>query len=95
MNGQIQINASELKDILREYEYEDNVMTEDDPRVTCIKWALTQIPDADRIIYCLWLDQESSRKVGKILGVSHSTILKELRRIKNEILRICKIESQC
>jgi DNA-directed RNA polymerase specialized sigma subunit len=84
----IKISANELKEILKEYEYEDNVMTEDDPRVTSIKWALSQIPDADRIIYCLWLDQESSRKVGKILGVSHSTILKELKRIKNEILNL-------
>ena len=54
--------------------------------MVAIKWALSKIPDADRIIYCLWLDLESSRKVGKILGVSHSTILKELKRIKNEIL---------
>lgn len=82
----IRISASELKDILKEYEYEENIFTLDDPRVVAIKWALSKIPDADRIIYCLWLDLESSRKVGKILGVSHSTILKELKRIKNEIL---------
>ena len=84
----IKITASELKDILKEYEYEENIFTLDDPRVVAIKWALSQIPDADRIIYCLWLDQESSRKVGQILGVSHSTILKELKRIKNEILEL-------
>jgi len=82
----IRISASELRDILKEYEYEENIFTLDDPRVVAIKWALSKIPDADRIIYCLWLDLESSRKVGKILGVSHSTILKELKRIKNEIL---------
>lgn len=82
----IRISASELKDILKEYEYEENIFTLDDPRVVAIKWALSKIPDADRIIYCLWLDLESSRKVGRILGVSHSTILKELKRIKNEIL---------
>lgn len=82
----IRISASELRDILKEYEYEENIFTLDDPRVVAIKWALSKIPDADRIIYCLWLDLESSRKVGRILGVSHSTILKELKRIKNEIL---------
>ena len=82
----IRISASELKDILKEYEYEENIFTLDDPRVVAIKWALSKIPDADRILYCLWLDLESSRKVGRILGVSHSTILKELKRIKNEIL---------
>lgn len=84
----IKITASELKDILKEYEYEEDIFTLDDPRVVAIKWALSQIPDADRIIYCLWLDLESSRKVGQILGVSHSTILKELKRIKNEILEL-------
>lgn len=86
----IKITASELKDILKEYEYEEDIFTLDDPRVVAIKWALSQIPDADRIIFCLWLDQQSSRKVGKILGVSHSTILKELKRIKAEIIdNIC------
>ena len=85
----IKISPPELKAILKEYSYEEDIFTEDDPRVQTVKWALSQIPDADRIIFCLWLDQESSRKVGKILGVSHSTILKELKRIKKEILEEC------
>lgn len=85
----IKISPTELKAILKEYSYEEDIFTEDDPRVQTVKWALSQIPDADRIIFCLWLDQESSRKVGKILGVSHSTILKELKRIKKEILEEC------
>lgn len=81
----IEITPEELKAILKEYEYDPDPMKEEDERVTQIKKALTKIKDADRIIWCLYMDLGASRKVGKVLGVSHSTILKEIKRIKNEI----------
>ena len=81
----IEITPEELKAILKEYEYDPDPRKEEDERVTQIKKALTKIKDADRIIWCLYMDLGASRKVGKVLGVSHSTILKEIKRIKNEI----------
>lgn len=82
----IDINPDELRAIMKEYEYNpDNVYDEDDERVTKIKRALTKLTQPDRIIFCLYMDMGASRKVGKVLGVSHSTILKEINRIKNEI----------
>ena len=81
----IEITPEELKAILKEYEYDPDPMNEEDERVTKIKKALTRISDADRIIWALYMDLGASRKVGRVLGVSHSTILKEIKRIKNEI----------
>jgi len=85
MKEQINITPAYLKQVLAEYEYDDDIMCDEDERVHKIKKALTKLQDPDRILFCLYLDQGASRKVGKILGVSHSTILKEINRIKDEI----------
>lgn len=79
------IKPEELRAILADYEYDDDIMCEDDERVIAIKRALARLNDPDRIIFCLYMDLGASRKVGKVLGVSHSTILKEISRIKMEI----------
>ena len=81
----IDINPDELRAIMVEYEYNPDVMCDDDERVILVKRALTKISKPDKILFCLYMDQGSSRKVGKILGVSHSAILKEIKRIKGEI----------
>lgn len=81
----LNIKPEELRAILKEYEYDDDIMCDDDERVRAIKKALTKLNEADRIIFCLYMDLGASRKVGKVLGVSHSTILKEINRIKMEI----------
>lgn len=81
----LNIKPEELRAILKEYEYDGDIMCDDDERVRAIKKALTKLNEADRIIFCLYMDLGASRKVGKVLGVSHSTILKEINRIKMEI----------
>lgn len=81
----IDIKPEELRAIMAEYEYDSDMMCDEDERVHKIKRALTKLPMPDRIIFCLYMDMGASRKVGKVLGVSHSTILKEINRIKTEI----------
>lgn len=85
---EIKITSKELKDIVGEYTYTGatDIMCDDRQKVRVAKLAVGMLDEADRIIWCLAMDQESSRKVGKILGVSHSTVLKQLTRIKAEIL---------
>ena len=84
----IDFTPDELRAILSEYSYDPNdIMTEDDERVLAIKEALSKLPQADVIIFGLYLEVGSSRKLGKMLGgVSHSSILKEVARIKQDIL---------
>jgi DNA-directed RNA polymerase specialized sigma subunit len=86
MSSEIKITGTELRAIMDEYKFNDDVMCDDSQKVRVAKMALQKISESDRIIYCLYLDQQSSRKVGKILGVSHSTILKQLQRIRQELL---------
>lgn len=81
----ITISPEELRAIMAEYEYHEDIFNDEDTRATMIKRALSKIPLPDRIIFCLYMDLGASRKVGAVLGVSHSTILKEINRIKVEI----------
>lgn len=84
----MKISSSELKTIMKDYEYDDDIMNEEDDRVHAIKWALQQLPEPDRIIFLLQCDIQSQRKTGEILGVSHSTVGKEINRIKERIIEI-------
>lgn len=84
----IGINKDELKLIMSDYVFNDDIMCEDDDRVRDIKYALQQLPEADRIIFILQTDIQSQRKVGNILGVSHTAIGKECKRIRAKILEI-------
>ena len=79
------ITPSELRAILGEYEYHEDIFTEESTRTIKIKRALGKLPMPERIIFCLYMDLGASRKVGAVLGVSHSTILKEINRIKEKI----------
>lgn len=85
---EVNLTSKELKAIVGEYTYTGgtDIMCEDSQKVRVAKLAVGMLDEADRIIWCLAMDQESSRKVGKILGVSHSTVLKQLTRIKAEII---------
>ena len=79
------INPEELRAILADYKYDDDIMCDDDERVLAVKKAISKLNDPDRIIFCLYMDLGGSRKVGKVLGVSRTTVLKEINRIKMEI----------
>ena len=80
-------SPKDVKDIVAQYDYDDDIMCEDDERVLAIKKAISQLPTSDRIFFCLYLEIGSSRKLGRLLGgISHSTVLKEVKRIKQVIL---------
>ena len=88
MNSQIiDITPDELHSIMKEYEYDPDIMNEEDERSLNIKIALSRLPEADKIIWCLYMELGSSRKLGQLLGgISHSTVLKEINRIKTDIM---------
>lgn len=81
----LKISPEELRAILKEYEYDDDIMNDEDERVRKVKKAMSKLPMPDRTIFALYMELGASRKVGACLGVSHSTILKEVNRIKREI----------
>lgn len=82
----ISVSGKEIRDIVNEYKFDDDIMNDEPQKVRVAKMALAKLNDADRIIFCLALDKGSSREVGKILGCSHSTVLKQLQKIKKDIM---------
>lgn len=83
----ISITGREIREILAEYSFDDDIMSEEKQRVRIAKKAVSMLNEPDRIIFCLALDKQSSREVGKLLGCSHSTILKQLKKIKTQIMK--------
>lgn len=84
---------SNLKRVMEDYEPDESIMREYDDTILILKKALQSLDDADRIIFVLYCEYGSLRKVGKQLGVSHSIIYKNISRIKKEIYGY--IKSNC
>lgn len=85
----INITAKELKAICKEYEYdaEAHLLSEDDERPFLIKKAMSKLDKSDYIIFCLYMEYKSERKVAQLLGCSrtplHNNIVKTKEQIKN------------
>lgn len=75
-----------IKTILQDYIPQYDVFTEDDELITRLKEGVQQLSDADRIIFVLYCETGSLREVGKMLGVSHTTVFKCINKIKEQIL---------
>lgn len=73
--------------IRREYRYDGSIMSEEDPRCRAVKWIIeNRLDGVEQAMLLLYVDCLSFRKLGKRLGVSHTTIRKEIMKIKNKIL---------
>lgn len=84
-----QVNPKEVRAICKEYEFdEEHSLFEDDKRVYAIKKAMSKLEKGDYIIFCLYMELQSKRKVAKQLGVSYSTMKKTIKRIKKEIMEL-------
>ena len=86
MSQQIQITNEELQNIKKEYDFDtEDIFSSFDDDFRNVVLATNKLPLPDKIILLLYAHFQSQRKVGKILGVSHSIIGKELKRIRQEI----------
>lgn len=76
------------KQIAQDYAYEGGVFCEDTPKVSRTKWVVEHcLTPADRTIIILYAELGSYRKLGARLGMSHTTVRKEVLRIRNIIKR--------
>lgn len=76
----------ELKDIMDEYKPDESIFTNDDWKMYKLKKALSKLSEPDRIIFILYCETGSLREVGKILGVSHTTVYTHIKELKEKIL---------
>lgn len=75
-----------IRELINEYKPNYDIFSEDDEMMTAIKQAVQNLSDADRIIFILYCESGSLREVGKMLGVSHTTVYKTIKQIKKQIL---------
>lgn len=78
----INIKPTELRNIMSEYVPDQ---LNDSEELYNIKQAIQTLPKSDQIIFILYTELESEKKVSDLLGVSRSPIHKVLSAIKKEI----------
>lgn len=67
----------------------EDIWTEEEDEMIMLKKAVQSLSPADRIIFLLYAEYGSLRQVGKELGVSHTTIYKQINLIKAQIREWC------
>ena len=72
--------------VMEDYKADYSIWREDDDDMMNLKQAIDSLSESDRIIFVLYCEYGSLRKVGKQLNVSHSIIYKNVRRIKLQML---------
>ena len=85
--GQMNDIVKDFKAIRQEYAYDPSVMSTDDPRVAKLKYIIeNRLSAVDRIIILLYCETRSYRKLGERMQLSHTTMRKEVLRIKKIIM---------
>lgn len=79
----IRISGTELKNIMSQFSMD--ILT-DSEQCYQMKKAVEKLNTSDKIIFELYAELQSERKVAEILGVSRSPIHKLLQNIKNQII---------
>lgn len=76
------------KSIATDYAYNGDVFCADTAKVRRMKWVVENVlTPADRTIIILYAELGSYRKLGARLGLSHTTVRKEVLRIRRIIHR--------
>ena len=85
----INISREELRAICKEYEYDEEAHLlmgdEEDERPFLIKKAMSKLNKSDYIIFCLYMEYQSERRVASVLGCSRTPIHLLLVKIKKQI----------
>lgn len=80
------IERNILQSLIDKYGDNGDMWSEEEQITRAIRYAVFNVlNDVDRVIFLLYVDLASLRDVGKVLGVSHSVVYKEIKRIKEII----------
>ena len=87
--NRINITPKELRAICKEYEYDEeaHLMLDEgeDERPLLIKKAMQKLDKSDYIIFCLYMEYKSERKVAQLLGCSRTPLHLLLTKVKKQI----------
>lgn len=81
--------ARDYKTIAEDYAWDGSIFSEEPEKVALLKYILQErLSQVDRTLIILYADCQSYRKLGRRLGLSHTTVRAEILRIRAEILDI-------
>lgn len=80
-----EIPSSEVKKICKEYRLSNDDMMNLTDEDVALKEALNRLSPSDYVLFCLYSELASERKLASMLGISRSPISKEIKRIRNLI----------
>lgn len=73
-------------EIMKEYEPINDIWSEEDEIVDRLKRKIKELCDSDRILFIMYCEMASYRKMAEYLNCSHSLIGSEIKRIKRILL---------
>lgn len=74
-----------IDDLLTEYEIDYSMFTNMDDRLLSIYPKWLEINKADKTVIILYAEYHSYREVGRILGISHTTIQRFIKQIRERL----------
>lgn len=74
-----------IDDLLTEYELDYSMFTNMDDRLLSIYPKWLKLNKADKTVIILYAEYRSYREVGKILGISHTTIARFIKQIRERL----------
>lgn len=81
----IELSQDEVKAICREYRItDDDYLKLNDEQLT-LKEAINSLSPSDYIIFCLYCELASERRLAKVLGLSRTPISRCLKDIRSKI----------
>ncbi|WP_406042718.1 helix-turn-helix domain-containing protein [Succinimonas sp.] len=83
--------AARLQEIKPDYTWNGDVFTQGDLRADAVRCIIDRrLSTVDRTIILLYIDCQSYRELGRLLGFSQTTAFKEVKRVRQRILDIYK-----
>lgn len=74
-----------IDDLLTEYEIDYSMFTNTDDRLLSIYPKWLELNKADKTVIILYAEYHSYREVGRILGISHTTIQRFIKQIRERL----------
>ncbi len=81
----ITIEPSEVKAICSEWEFDEDNKVFYSPQEYKMRKAMSMLEKSDYIIFCLYMEFQSERKLASILGCSRTPVNRAIKRIRDEI----------
>lgn len=74
-----------LEELLEDYKLDFGTFTDIDDRLLEIQDKYLALNGPEKIILILYAEYQSYRKVAKVLGFSHSTVMKYIKEIRKKL----------